>query len=173
LLLQEDSGLQFWFAGVYGPHQDNLKQEFLQELRDVRSNCTCPWVVAGDFNQIYSLEDKNDNNINRALLGRFRRFVNDMDLNEIPLVGRKYTWSNERNVPTLVKLDHVFCSANWEDLYPDCILHSNATELYDHCPLSLNLKEDVEGKHRFHFESFWIKIPGFLDVTSASWEQPI
>jgi hypothetical protein len=35
-----------------------------------------------------------------------------MDLNEIPLVGRKYTWSNERNVPTLVKLDHVFCSAN-------------------------------------------------------------
>jgi hypothetical protein len=68
--------------------------------------------VAGDFNQIYSLEDKNNNNINKALLGRFRRFVNDMDLNEILLVGRKYTWSNERNVPTLVKLDHVFCSAN-------------------------------------------------------------
>jgi hypothetical protein len=37
--------VQFWFTGVYDPHQDNLKQEFFQELRDVSSNCTGPWVV--------------------------------------------------------------------------------------------------------------------------------
>jgi hypothetical protein len=41
-------------------------------------------------------------------VGRFRRIINDLDLKEIPLVGRKFAWSNERNVPTLVKLDHVF-----------------------------------------------------------------
>jgi hypothetical protein len=45
--------------------------------------------VAGDLNQIYSSEDKNNTNINIALLGRIRRFVNEMDLKEIPLMGRK------------------------------------------------------------------------------------
>lgn len=88
------------------------------------------------------------------LLGRFRKFINDIDLKEIPLVGRKFTWSNERNAPTLVKLDHVFCTTSWEDLYPDRILHSDATKLSDHCPLSLNLIEDGKGKCRFHFGSF-------------------
>jgi exonuclease III len=41
--LQEESGAQWWwFTGVYGPHQDNLKQSFLQELREIRETCTCP-----------------------------------------------------------------------------------------------------------------------------------
>ena len=66
--LQEESGLQWWFTGVYGPHQDNLKQFFLQELRDVRELCAGPWVVAGDFNQIFCSENKNNTNINRSLM---------------------------------------------------------------------------------------------------------
>jgi hypothetical protein len=35
--------MQWWFTGVYGPHQDNLTQFFLQELRDVRGLCAGPW----------------------------------------------------------------------------------------------------------------------------------
>jgi hypothetical protein len=77
------------------------KGVFLEELRGVRDTCGGPWLVAGDFNQIYSSEDKNNNNINRALLGRFRRFVNEVELKDIPLVGRKYTLSNEREASTL------------------------------------------------------------------------
>jgi hypothetical protein len=29
------------------------------------------------------------------------------------------------------------------------------------------------GKRRFHFESFWPKIPGFLEVVGASWSMPV
>jgi exonuclease III len=167
--LQEEGGAQWWFTGVYGPHQDPLKHSFLQELRDVRETCAGPWVIAGDFNQIYNSEDKNNANINRAMMGRFRRLIHDLELKEIPLVGRKFTWSNERNVPTLVKLDHVFCTASWEEIHPDCILHSNSSELPDHCPLALHLNEDVKGKRIFHFESFWTKIPDFLETMATSW----
>jgi hypothetical protein len=71
-------------------------------------------MVAGDFNMISSSEDKNNANINRALMGRFRHFVNDMELKEIPLLGRQYTWSNEGASPTLVKLDRVLCTGDWE-----------------------------------------------------------
>lgn len=39
------------------------------------------------------------------MMGRFRRFLDDVEAKEIPLLGRKYTWSNERTSPTLVRLD--------------------------------------------------------------------
>jgi hypothetical protein len=32
--------------------------------------------------------------------------------------------------------------------------------------------EDVKGKKRFHFESFWTKFPGFLEMVASSWELP-
>jgi hypothetical protein len=89
------------------------------------------------------------------------------------LKGRRYTWSNQRDAPTLVKLDHVFCTSCWEDLFSDASLHSNATTSSDHCPLTLNVRDGCMGKRRFHFESFWPKIPGFLEVVGASWSMPV
>jgi hypothetical protein len=163
----------WWFTGVYGPHQDAEKVGFLEELREIRSFCSGPWVIGGDFNMIYSAEDKNNENLNRAMMGRFRRFVNDYELKEIPLLGRRYTWSNEREAPTLVKLDRVLCTTDWEDMFPDCILQSQATQISDHCPLVLGLTEGGHGKKRFHFESFWTKLPGFHDVVENSWAQEV
>jgi hypothetical protein len=92
------------------------------ELCEVRTSCIGPWLVAGDFNTIYSLEDKSNNN--QAMMGHFYRFVKDFELKEIHLLGRKYTWSNERKALTLVKLDRVLCTAEWEALFLDWILQS-------------------------------------------------
>jgi hypothetical protein len=36
--------------------------------------------VAGDFNLIYKDEDKNNTNLNRAMMGRFRKLINDLAL---------------------------------------------------------------------------------------------
>ena len=70
----------WWFTGVYGPHRDDEKLAFLDELREVRSYCHGPWMLAGDFNMIYCSEDKNNENINRASMGCFRRLVNELEL---------------------------------------------------------------------------------------------
>jgi hypothetical protein len=43
---------------------------------------------------------------------RFKRLIDDLALKDIPLVGRKYTWSNMQISPILVKLDIVLCLAN-------------------------------------------------------------
>jgi hypothetical protein len=60
-------------------------------------------VPAGNFNLIYKDEDQNNCNYNKAMMGRFRRFINDLALKEIPLQGRKFTWSNQHESPTLVR----------------------------------------------------------------------
>jgi len=129
--------------------------------------------LGGDFNLIYQAADKNNPNLDRAMMGRFRRFLNDNDLKEIPLLGRKYTWSNERRSPTLVRLDRAFCCGDWENIFPDAVLQSTAAGVSDHCPLILGLKVCTAGKRRFHFESFLTKMPGFLDAVKQNWEAPV
>jgi hypothetical protein len=70
--------------------------------------------------------------------------------------------------PTLVKLDRVFCSIEWEDQFPDWILQSEATEDSDHYPLKLGLN-DGHPKRRFRFKSFWPKFEGFQSAVQSAW----
>lgn len=167
-----DNGVPWWLTTVYGPQSNEGKIAFLHELRSVRANCTGPWMLAGDFNMIYRDEDKNNTNLNRAMMGRFRRFIDDVAVKEIPLYGRKFTWTSSTTSasPTLVKLDRVFCTVDWEEAFPGCLLQSTSTEDSDHCPLILGLKDTQHGKRRFHFESFWPKFEGFQDAVQQAWQ---
>jgi endonuclease/exonuclease/phosphatase family metal-dependent hydrolase len=164
-----DRGNGWWLTCVYGPQGGNEKIMFLEEIREIRAECLGPWMLAGDFNLIYKDSDRNNNNYNRAMMGRFRRLIEDMTLKEIPLHGRHYTWSNQQNVPVLVKLDRVFCSVDWELLFPNVLLQSTTSQDSDHYPLILGLRDNKSGKRRFHFESFWTKLEGFQDIVLAAW----
>ena len=97
VLLQASDGSEPWcLTSVYGPQPDVDKVEFLAELRSIRSSISHPWMIAGDFNLILDATDKNNLNLNRRNMGRFRRFVDEMELKDVPLHGRYFTWSNER-----------------------------------------------------------------------------
>lgn len=74
VFFSEQEGRNWWFTGVYGPQEDEEKMMFLQELRNIHSLCNGPWLVAGDFNLIYQAANKNNANLDRAMMGRFRRF---------------------------------------------------------------------------------------------------
>ena len=97
----DDSNPGWWFTGVYGPQDVVAKVSFLQELQDVRDLHAWPWMLAGDFNLISDPADKNNTNINRRMMGKFRKALRELELSELYLNGRTYTWSNERAQPTL------------------------------------------------------------------------
>jgi hypothetical protein len=95
--------------------------------------------------------------------------IDDLALKEIQLLGHKFTWSNQQANPTLVHLDRVFYTVDWENFYPNALLHSAATEDSDHCPLLLGLQDSKQGKRHFHFEAFWPKLEGFLEAVQEAW----
>jgi exonuclease III len=135
----------WWLTCVYGPQRTEDKIQFLQEMRDICAACTGSWILAGDFNLIYKDDDKSNSNYNRAMMGRFRKLIDDLALKEVPLHGRKYTWSNQQEAEILVKLDRVLCSVDWEELFPNCLLQSMATDDSDHCPMLLGLHDNKSG----------------------------
>lgn len=147
---------------VYGPQTDADKVLFLDELATYGDRVQLPWLAYGDFNMIYRASDKNNQRLDRRCMTRFRRFLNRMQLEEINMRGRLYSWSNERDNPTLELLDRVFGTAGWFVLFPHHALPPLSTDYSDHCPLLLQLNAFGRATRRFHFEPFWAKLPGPL-----------
>lgn len=161
---------EWWITGVYGPQLNQDKISFLEELREVRDLHAGPWAVVGHFNLITDSRDKSSANLDRRMMARFRQTLADLELKEIYLNGWRYTWSNERERATLVKLDRVFASVDWEVMFPDCFLSAASTATSDHCLLILDLDAHMHMGRRFRFECFWPKADGFVEVVADAWQ---
>jgi hypothetical protein len=70
------------------------------------------WIFLGDFNFYISLENRNKpgGNLTDTLI--FNDAIDHLDLIELPLKGRAYTWSNMKTEPLLEQLDWFFTSPN-------------------------------------------------------------
>jgi len=158
----------WWLTVVYGPQADQEKVEFLDEFRQFRMTADGPWVLCGDFNMIYREEDKSNDRLNRRCMRRFRAFIDAAELEELHLVGRQFTWSSERDQPTLERLDRVFATTGWLQAHPNHVLRALSTDCSDHCPLLLMAKVVPWAKKRFRFEPHWIKFPGFMEVVESA-----
>lgn len=76
---------------VYGPVADDLKTDFLTELRQTRAASQEPLLVCGDFNMIYQARDKSNDRLNLRAMRRFRRVLDELQVDELYLHGRLYT----------------------------------------------------------------------------------
>lgn len=159
----------FKITTCYGPADDGRKKDFLHEMISTKPEVGVPWLIMGDFNLIYKASDKNNLNHNRRLMGRFRAALDDCELLEICLQNRKFTWSNERQSPTLVRLDRAFCNSEWEILFPGYALQALSTGASDHCPILLGNHEQGLRKACFRFEDHWLHMPGFREVVVNAW----
>lgn len=83
--------------------------------------------------------------------------------------GRCFTWSNERERPTLEKLDRVLVTMDWESEFLNCFLQALPTMMSDHCPLLLSSNAGLQGKPRYHFAKHWTKLPDYLQVVEQAW----
>lgn len=88
------SSSRFFLTTVYGPTDDGSKDVFLAELIRCAPPLGSPWLINGDFNIIYEANSKNNCNLNRRIMGRFRAAINMSSLREIKCKNHRYTWSN-------------------------------------------------------------------------------
>lgn len=162
----------FKLTAVYGPSRRAERPSFLQHLRSLKPDDDAKWLVLGDFNLIYRARDKNNNHLNLAMMRRFRNTLAHCELHEIRLQNRKYTWSNLRQNPTLVRLDRVFCNVSWDLHFAGHALHALSSGHSDHCPLLLSHQSGPRRPAPFRFENYWTKLPRFMDVVKEAWSKP-
>jgi hypothetical protein len=102
---------------------------------------------------------------------RFRRVLNYLEVKELELVGRHFTWSNNQSTPTMTHIDRVFCTPAWEDLYPNPILQPLPSSTSDHCPILVVPLITPYIKPKFRFESYWAQMPGFRECVQEAWSK--
>lgn len=131
------------------------------------------WLLLGDFNLILNAQDKNNTCLNLTLINIFRATIDNLELARIELRGRKYTWCNDQQSPTMTKIDHLFASTDWLDLFPRADLHALASLGSDHSALFLQGDTTMEFIGGFRFESHWIHRPRFMSTISETWSKPV
>jgi hypothetical protein len=70
---------------------EDEKIAFLEEIKEPWTNIHGECLISGDVNLIYKAEDKNNLRLNRRLMGRFKAALDELELRELPLHGRKFT----------------------------------------------------------------------------------
>ena len=142
----------------------------MAELKSKVERCPIPVVVGGDFNLIRSPDDKSSGNVDIPRMQMFNDCIADLALREITRVRAHYTWSNNRIEPTRSVLDRVLVSVEWEIAFPLCSLRALTRVGSDHSPLLLSSGGGAPPKQdRFHFEDFWLGLPGFVEAVKLKW----
>lgn len=160
----------WWITVVYGPQGEREKLEFLQELRDINPVVGDKWLLIGDFNLILQASDKSNDNLNTRLMREFRGTVNFLELKELSLRGRKFTWSND---VMQTRIDRAFCLTEWDLMLPNSMLNALSCRVSDHSPLLLVGAAANKCFKRFRFEYFWPKISSYQEVVQHTWGQAV
>jgi hypothetical protein len=84
--------------------------------------------------------------------------INSLNLRELEVSGRQYTWENNLQIPTYEKLDRALVSTDWELKYPKVSVQALTREIYDHSPLLLNSEQPSKSNNTniFKFELSWL-----------------
>jgi hypothetical protein len=145
---------------VYGAAQDDKKPDFLAELVRTCDNETLPLLIGGDFNIIRRKEEKNNDNFNSRWPFMFNAIIESLDLREIALFGRQFTWASRRETPTFEKLDRILASVEWENKFSLVMVRALTRTGSDHTPLLID---------SFSFELSWFRQDGFYDLVKKEW----
>jgi hypothetical protein len=127
-------------------------------------------MVVGDFNMILYTNEKNNDNLDRVMMARFRSFVQELELKDLYLHGRRFTWSSEREIPTLTRIDRALVSIDWDLQNPNAFLQALSSSASDHAALHLSFSASLCPKRRFKFELFWLKLEGFYEAVKEAWK---
>jgi hypothetical protein len=94
-----------------------------------------------------------------------------LDLREIALSGRQFTWANRRTIPTYEKLDRILVRVEVEQKFPLLSVRALTRSGSDHTPLLLDFGSPAHGgkNSTFSFELSWLRKDGFIDMVKNEW----
>ncbi|XP_016207070.1 uncharacterized protein LOC107647514 [Arachis ipaensis] len=123
-------------------------------------------AAGGDFNEILQIEERKGVTSLPASSEEFKRWVHDMQLMDLPLTDRQYTWFRGRSCS---RIDRVLVNVEWTEKFPDIRLKGGPRGLSDHCPLIVEGTRLKGGPRPFRSLDSWFTHDGFLRMVKNEW----
>jgi hypothetical protein len=127
------------------------------------------WLIVGDFNLYRSPEDRNRPSADFCEIFLFNEAISSLGLVELPLKGKRFTWTNKQHPPLLERLDWFFTSSSWTTAYLFTSVSTLTIETSDHVPCLIHVSTDIPKSHIFRFENFLMQRDDFLEQVAQGW----
>ncbi|GAU46776.1 hypothetical protein TSUD_402880, partial [Trifolium subterraneum] len=165
------SGEEFSVANVYAPCNDGEKQRLWDlfsariQLLVGRRVCVC-----GDFNAVRTVDERRSARGGSNSLDHipFNRFIDDNNLIDLPLSGRKFTWFKGDGL-SMSRIDRFLLSGEWCLALPNCMQVARLRGLSDHCPIVLSANEEDWGPRPSRMLKCWRDVPGYNVFVRDKW----
>ncbi|XP_058776636.1 uncharacterized protein LOC131650960 [Vicia villosa] len=128
------------------------------------------WCLGGDFNEVSCREERKGERVCHSSrnMEDFRRFIELMDLVDIPCIGGRFTWYKD-NGKSMSRLDRFLVSNKVIDDWNIIDQRVGARDVSDHCHIWLNVGKLDWGPKPFRFNNAWFAHEGFLKFLEEEW----
>jgi hypothetical protein len=103
---------------------------------------------------------------------KFNAAISNLRLEELQLIGNKFTWTNKQDMPLLERLDWFFAYVSWISSYPSSLVRSLSRDASDHSPCLIIISIDIPRSKVFRFENHWLLHDDIMQVMQHGWEVP-
>lgn len=91
------------------------------------------WCIGGDFNVIQFPHEKGGRRITHSM-EKHSKFINKNELIDLPVLGRRFTWSNNQERAAMSRLYRFLISKEWHEHFKDAIQTALPRYVSDHLP---------------------------------------
>lgn len=160
---------------VYASNFIRDREKLWKDIHDESLNVNLPWSILGDFNNILNSKDKKGGNkVPISQMMGFQNCIMSSNLEEIPIIGFKYTW-RKKGIAT--KIDKILCNNLMLQTLPDLVAFGISSPISDHIPLFLGIKQANNFKRNspFRYVNTWHACEGYQEciteaIISNFWE---
>ena len=92
-------------SGVYGPNDNNLRGQVWDELIGIQQLWDVPWCYMGDFNVVRFPSERLGGLCLTLAMENFSKFIEELNLIDLPLEGGSYTWSSGLDQPSMSRMN--------------------------------------------------------------------
>jgi hypothetical protein len=128
-----------------------------------------PWLITGDFNLVRSVEDKNNGIVSSHLMSIFNAALHSLGVDELPLSGCKFTWTNGQPNPIMSRIDRAFVNNALSLAFPSTSLTPLPRPTSDHTLIISSLSTTIPKSPIFRVENSWLQNKKFLPFLLDSW----
>ncbi|KAL7247789.1 hypothetical protein ACSBR2_002659 [Camellia fascicularis] len=132
------------FINVYAPNDVARRGVVWNALRNLKTRFVDPWCLVGDFNEIRSMWEMKGCTRRDKGMRDFNEFIEGVQLSDVPMQGRQFTWSNSSVRGSWTRIDRILLSPEWLEKY-NFTIWGLLRGLSDHFPLLL-MKDTSEVK---------------------------
>lgn len=79
---------------IYAPNDGKKRGQLWEVLFRLKSSFRLPWCLGGDFNEVRFLSERKGCLRRDRSMIEFNAFIEKMELVDLPLLGRGFTWCN-------------------------------------------------------------------------------